>query len=514
MGLAWAFERNPAPAFRAASSSARSLDEAQMVHATLAQYFYGFEHTTAVKIFMVGFAGLAFVAALLLRMSLKNWVIAGILFAAALTAPLNVEQTAYVQTWLLPVQKLRAEIHLGLGIVLTLLVLFSGRINASRVPIQGLFMLALALYAALMMFIHATPSEALQSVGFALATIPCFLVASPALTRDFEGCLRMLRTIMWVSVIWTVCCSVQFVINPRYLLNINGRFWGMLANAQQAAILVAPFAMVALWLFLNDVQKRTKPLWVALLAINLLFLLWTGSRTGALMFLVGAMFVLYTRLGKAVIFLPVGGLVAIGLYTLAEELQIMSNVERLVSTDNTRGDVWQAQIRSFMESPFIGVGWGETGGSESSYLGGAAGYGIGFFGIIVLFLLWSVWMCFRFTVSRRLLPKHERPLVDLFIAWNACYFAAAAFEGFMLGRSSTPQVMMLMFAGIGVYLKEQMAAARAAGRTVHDEDADAWAAGGDDGIVDENASEAYGFETEASGRDAGGRGTVGGGLPA
>jgi hypothetical protein len=473
------------------------------LHATLAQYFYGFEYTSAVKIFMVGFAALALIAALLMRMSLKFWIIAGILFATALTAPVDWKAKVLYSTWMLPIQKLRAEIHLGLGILLTLIVLFSGRVDLRRAPAQGILLLALGIYAGLMQFIHDTPPEALQTIGFALGTIPCMIAAVPMLTRDYDGCTRMLRCLMWVSVLWTVCCSIQFVINPRFLLNDSGRFWGLLANAQQAAIFVAPLAVTALWLLVNDRQKRLKPLWVGLLAINMLFVMWTASRTGAAMFVLGASLVLYSRAGRAVLLMPVAALVFFGLYTLAVELQIMSNVERLTSSTDTRGWVWQAQIGYFMDSPLVGVGWGETGGSESSYLGGAAGYGIGYLGLTLIFLLWSFWLCLRLFIGRRLLPREQRPMVDMFLAWNAMYFAGAAFEGYILARSSTTQVMMLMFAGIGVYLREAQAAAVAAGREVWHEDEEDHALY-DQTIVDQHAASDYGFDTEA-GTFAGGR---------
>lgn len=427
-----------------------------LAHPVLAQ-FYGFEGTQASKIFMVGFAGLALVAAMFIKMSIRHWLMAGILFAAALTAPVNFDRTSYLPTWMVSIQIRRAEIHLGLGIILTLLALMQGRQLVQRWPWQSLVLLAMAMYAATMQIVHQTVGEAVQSMGFALATVPCMIIAAELTTRDREGCLRMLRTIMLVSVAWTVCCSIQFVINPKLLVNTGGRFWGMLANAQQAAILVAPFAATAIWLFMYDTNKRLKPLWVALAAINLLFLMWSGSRTGAFMFAVGVAFMLYSRGGKALLLMPAGAAVFGLLYWLALELQIMKNVERLTSSDNTRGWVWATQIESFLEHPLIGVGWGETGGSESSYLGGAAGYGIGFAALIAVYLFGTMWMCGKLTVQKRFLGKKDRELADMFIAWNAMYFGAAAFEGFMMGRSSTPQVMMLMFAGLGVYLKEQVA---------------------------------------------------------
>lgn len=416
--------------------------------------YFGFEYSNAVRIFMVGFAGLAIVAALFIRMSLLQWILALTLFFTALTSPTTLDRTAYLATWMAPIQLRRAEGHLAMGILLTLVVILSGKLHAHRVPAQGLFMLAISLYAGMISFIHETPMYAFESIGFALATIPCMLFATSWQSSSYDGCLRLLRTIMLVSVVWTVCCSIQFVINPRMLLNTGGRFWGMLANAQQAAMLVAPFAVIATWLLINDKSRRLRLLWVGLIAINLLFLGWTGSRTGVLMLLLGMTFVLYSRLGRVVVFLPVAAVMFMGLSFLAEELQIGANLERLVSTENTRAGVWRSQMASIAESPLIGVGLHETGGSESSWLNGFAGFGVGMFLLLISFLLYSMWKCAMLLLKRRRLPKAQRPMVDMFIAWNAMYFAAATFEGIMVGRSSTSQTLMLMFAGVGVWLTE------------------------------------------------------------
>jgi hypothetical protein len=436
-----------------------------MTFLTLAQsqqHVYGFEGTGAASLFMVGFTVVLILAALLIRINLRLLVIGGMLFATALTAPVDFINMQYIPTWMLSVQKLRAEIHLGLGVLLTLMVMVPGRIAVQHVSAQSMFMLIIGLFMALMMYVHADAGEATQSVLFALATIPCMVAGIPALTRTDDQCIAMLRCIMFVSAVWTFCCSVQFVINPKYLVNNGGRFWGMLGNAQQAAILVAPFCVISLWLILNDPVRRNRILWIGLLAINLLFLMWTGSRTGLLMLVLGTMAVLSTRIGKAIALLPVAALLFFGLWYLSDLLQIGSSVERLVSNDDTRHQVWTHQLEAALSSPLIGVGWNENvGGSESSYFGGFAAYGIGFLLLILAFVFFSIGRCAYLLRNRRVLSGTDRTLVDIFIGFNAAYFGGAAFEGYLLARSSTTMVMMLMFAGIGTYLKERIAQAHA-----------------------------------------------------
>lgn len=448
------------------------LDLSSLPSAVLAQsagHLYGFEGTFAQAIFVVGFTAVLIFAIMVTKIRLLDMILAGMLFVTALTAPVDWVKYDFIRTWMFPVQRVKAEIHLGLGILLTLLVLFRG-VRAEKVPWQSLVLLLMSLYAALLQYIHNDASFATQSLIFALATMPCVIAAMPLVLTGYDGCIRVLRVIMYVSALWTFCCSVQFVINPELLLNNQGRFWGLLANAQHAAVLISGFAVVALWLILNDSQKRTRPLWIALLAINMLFLVWTGSRTGALMFVIGTAGVLYARIGKFVLFLPVAALMLWGLFALAEALQIGANLERLVSTEDTRQGVWSAMLQNALENPLIGVGWGEdTGGSENSYLGGFAAYGIVYFALISSLLLGSIFMCIRMTLSRKLLPPDQRPLIDLVCAYCAMYLSGAMFEGYILARSSSALMMMLMVAGMALWINEQMSIARNLGYDVSDD---------------------------------------------
>ena len=461
----------------------------------LAQYF-GFEYSVAVKVFMVGFAALGLLAALLVRLTLTQWIMAAALFATSLSAPTNQKQTEYLQTWMLPVQVRRAEIHLTLGILLSVLVMLSGKLHIHFMPVQGLFILAITMYAGFLQFFHEGAKEGMESIGFGLAVVPCMLFAAPAACRNFDSCMKVLRSMMVVSAVWAVCSSIQFVINPRLVLNgEGGRFWGMMSNAQGAAMFCAPMAILGLWLMMHDDKKRLKPLWIAMLAINLLFVGWTASRTGLVMLMLGGASILYNRIGKFILFLPVSAAVVVALSFLSDELQIQSNLDRITNFENTRGGVWSAQMAAIADSPLIGVGWKETGGSESSWLGGFAGYGILMFVIMVSFLIYSMAKCANLWIRRRRMPREQRPLIDMFIAWNAMYFGAATFEGILLGRSSTSQMFTLMFAGIGVWLAEEVSAPR---DLAYEELVEGEEEAPVD-IVDDHAADQYGFDPTSEG---------------
>lgn len=420
-------------------------------------HVYGFEGTSAEKLFIYGFAGMLAASTLFLRVNLRLILFGIMLFATALTAPVDFQKLEYIQTWMLPAQRKRAEIHLGAAVVLSLLLIMRGKVSLHGVSAPGIILFLMAMYGGLLQFIHEDASTATQTIVFALVTIPCMLIAAPDETRDFDSSVRMMRMLMYVSAVWAFCCSVQYVIQPKYLVNNNGRFWGMLGNAQQAAILTAPWCVIAMWLILNDPQRRQRVVWVGLLIVNLLFLIWSGSRTGVLMLVLGSMFVVYARIGKAVLFMPVAAVVFFALFALADALKIGANLERLTSTEDTRGWVWAAMLQSGLESPLIGVGFTEAGGSENSYLLSFACYGIGYLLLVLALVAAAAWQCLYVFVNRRKLPSEYRALSDMFLAFNAMYFGGAMFEGYLLARSSTTLTMMLMFLGIWTCLKRQIA---------------------------------------------------------
>jgi hypothetical protein len=427
------------------------------------QHVYGFEGRTSEVIFIGGFGLMVVVAMLVARMSFRNWLLAGMLFVTCIAPSVDTTGERFNPTWMFWTQYHHADLHLALGVFLSIVVAAGGALSLRQVSAQGVILFFMAIYAGLLQFYHDDAQTALEAIGFAIATIPCFVFAIGRAVRTHEGVWGLLRTIMWVSVLWAFCSSVQFVINPKYMLSWGGRFYGMLGNAQHAAVMVAPMAVIALWLSMNDTVKRRKILWIALIAINMLFLGWTGSRTGGMMFIIGVSVVLYRRLGSAVLLMPLAALMLWGLAYLADALSIDSNLARFLSTENTRPSVISSQLHAALESPLLGVGWrNDFIASENSYFGGLGAYGIGYFLLILCLVGVSMWQCFRFNVQKKWIAREHRPLIDLFTAFNLMFFAGATFEGYLLARSFVPTLMLMVFAAIGLWIRDEIAANQAA----------------------------------------------------
>lgn len=419
-------------------------------------HIYGFEGSQAAKIFMAGFVLVVILAVMLVRMPLIMWMLVSLLLIVAIGAPVNLDRTEYIDTWLAPMQQNRSWIQLAVSGMLTLVVLGTGRMHLARMAPQAWFLFIIALFASMMQTIHEGWQNALQALVFAIVTIPSVALMARSLTASVSGGLLLARAMLVVAALWAGACSVQFMIEPRYLVTSSGRFWGMISNPQLAAMLIGPVLVLALWGMINDPDKRLKVLWTGILCIYILFMGWTGSRLSLVLTGVGWVFVLWSKLGRLAIFLPVIVGLVFGLSFLADELQIGANLDRLGNTDNTRAGAWAIQLEAIKQSPIIGVGWNDIGASENSYIGSWAGFGFAMFLIMVSFLFHGIYFSVKLLLKRRSMSPQDRSLADLVVGFHALYFSGAFFEGYLLGRSSTMQTMMLLFSAMGVGILDRL----------------------------------------------------------
>jgi hypothetical protein len=386
------------------------------------------------------------------RMPPTMWILMGLVFATTLGVPTNPDRTGYLMTWIFPVAIRRPEIQLSLSVLLVIILLSTGRLNLAKLPPHAWFMLFIAFLAGSLETIHTSAEKAAQTIFFGMATIPATALAAGYLLTIPDGAIKLTRMYLYVGTLWAGACSVQFLINPEYLINLNGRFMGVLSNPQLAGLFIAPTLVVGLWSMLWDPDKKHKLLALGVVGMFVLFAMWTGSRTTMAMTLIGWCFVLWSRLGKVVFLLPVAAVLVYALSFLAGELQIGANLERLGSNENTRTGAWETQLAAVAQNPWIGVGWEDTGATENSYLAGFGGYGILMFLLLAGFMLFGMGLCVKLLLRRRAMPTSERSMVDLIVAFHMMYFIGAGAEGFMLGRSSSIQTTMLVFGAFGMYL--------------------------------------------------------------
>jgi hypothetical protein len=192
--------------------------------------------------------------------------------------------------------------------------------------------------------------------------------------------------------------------------------------------------------------------YTAVTGIFLLLLIWTGSRGGMGMFLIGATAVLYRRFGQTVLLLPLVAIALVVMLKVAEAANIKLGAERLMDTTNTRAAPWSSLLKSGLSSPIFGVGPESVEGSENSYLLAFASYGFGM--VILMFLLVgiSALQCLRLYRVRRSVDPATGSLIDLVLGQQAIYFLGSVFEGYVNARVGSNLVILLIFAAIGKYL--------------------------------------------------------------
>jgi len=272
---------------------------------------------------------------------------------------------AVTKNFLAPLVSLRQPLFLAMGLLLGLgAAAHLGRLIPSRISGGAYALMLVGCFIGLMQFYHVGPVDGVATIAIALITLGVPALVLPSTLDDHEDFMRLVRALAVAGLIWNGCVVVQYLINPAALmLGASKRFMGVGANPQHAACFLAIVGIASLFLSLNETHRRFRPVWIVQAAVCAAFIGWAGSRTGALMYLIGTAAVLYRTLGRAVLFMPVVIAVLFGALSLIEQLQFNVATERLISTEDTRSSVWRNMIESGIINPVMGVGPRNAGGS-------------------------------------------------------------------------------------------------------------------------------------------------------
>lgn len=352
-----------------------------------------------------------------------------------------------------PISSQRSLIFAAFGTLIFVWIITNWKsINVSNTPVQMLVLTIMGYYASLIRFFHEGPMGGAFSIAFATVTLVPLALALPAALHSRERIVLMLRLIAVAGAAYLFFVAIQFVVNRGVMLRPpQSRFSGLSGNPQSVAISFSVFALVSLWLLLFDHKKTFKLFWGAMLGASLIILLWTGSRTGVGMTVVGMSFAFYRRFGKLVLLAPFGLIAAYFAYNYLAGQGVEFVADRLISTENTREKSWRIQWTMFTASPIIGVGVADTK-SENSYLYALAAFGIGMGLLVLLLVAVSGLLCLKLFFIRKRLPDDLKPICDLTLAYNALYFAGGFLEGYMLARVGSHLVFMSVFAAIATTL--------------------------------------------------------------
>ncbi len=433
---------------------------------------------------VVGVAASLFVAAwAMVQPRRAMWLLGAMLFFGCIAVIKNNAGRPQA-TWIMPLQSGRSELFLICGLGLGLIAVAQmPRLSLRNVAGPAWLLLLSAVYSGMITYVHAGLQPSVTAILFAMGTIAPLAIVTPTLVVDHDGRTRLIRTMHVVNWIWIVVLLIQITIDRSVVTQgLSARLYGLTGNPQHTGVLLAVFGVVAVSSALRAAGARGMPWLIALISVDILLIIWTGSRTAVAMFVIGSMMVLRERWGRAVLLMPVAGLFVYILLSIAGA-DVLEKTDRLASLTNTRSAGWRELIDSAMRNPLVGVGTQETERSENSYLFAWSAYGVFMAGILALVVIAAAVQSLRLWNMRRWLDADDRMLANLVMGFYAMYTAGSVFEGYMLARVGAPLVFFLLLSSVGLAL-------------VHTARDNAWAIQADYGNDD-----GYGPDAEAYGSD-------------
>ncbi len=259
-----------------------------------------------------------------------------------------------------------------------------------------------------------------------------FLVAGIGVTRwlqTLEDVEALIRSLAVTGLVFVAGVCYQWALNPGAIL--LHRFLGTTANPQFAGAFIALTLPPTLYILLR--REEPKPLRIALacnVGLMVVFLAWTGSRTGLLMTLVGLGAMFRTRIKKILGVTIVCGIIVIVASQFFSEST--RNLERLTSTQDTRSHRWMSLIKDFKSAPLYGQISEQPRIMENTYLSTAARMGMVGVTIMVTFMGATFAQVLKLQRYRHDLGEHAL-MADMVTAGLVSIFVGSVFEGFLLG---------------------------------------------------------------------------------
>jgi O-antigen ligase len=272
-----------------------------------------------------------------------------------------------------------------------------------------------------------------------------------------------IKTITAAGLLFCVGCLYQYAINPGQIVH-SGRLQGTTGNANHAGALLAVVIPPAIYVFIRARAKDATALlgtasnpWVIRLAaiatasLAGVMLVWTGSRTAAVIAIFGVLLLLRFRLGKFVLVGMVCSVLVLFILSMLESANISTIATRFLDTRNTRTEPWKSLFNTFLESPLIGKEAKDVFGSENSYLLVASRTGV--VGLIPFLagIGLTVANLVRLHRIRRYLGD-QILLADLCLAGIMAVLLGGVFEGFLFATFSFPLFVFYIYACITQYL--------------------------------------------------------------
>ena len=337
-----------------------------------------------------------------------------------------------------PLETLRnfsRPLALGLLVVLAIRTLAFPRMHRRRMFIApaAMFLTYQLLFIG-MIGLFIDPVRGAFGVVCYLATIAVFAFGLPSLMQDEEDSQGFLKVFAMAGLFFIAANLLQLT-GGYYNAVLQGRLAGVAGNAQQMSVTCCAFIAVGCFFFSTG-QTGSWTKWIAGVALGILglFILWSGSRTGAICTAIIVFGFFRARVGRLALLGVIGGAAfAVAIAVFSESLDI---VERFVRGSDTRSEVWQSAVVDFIDSPLFGqIPLTKDDGLnfvESTYLRTLALMGI--LGGAVLAALMYSWVLYAVRIWRmgRAVPSLA-PHADFVVAGTAFFVVVNISEGLMMG---------------------------------------------------------------------------------
>lgn len=302
----------------------------------------------------------------------------------------------------------------------------------------------------------------------------------PRWLRSIDDVYPAVQCMGVAAMLFVGCTTVQLLVNSSAII-VGGRLFAITGNPQYAATVLAICLVPTAFLVACPRGPWVlRFLWGATTGMIIVLLIWTGSRTGVLMSLVGLTLLFRAHIGRL---LGTGAVVAILVYAFLAVFQVSSeSSSRLLSTLDTRSESWAVEFNKFLSNPILGKVTDTSFGTvENSYLTIAARSGL--LGLSILFVV----LCLIGSALRQLgrvraaIPTREfRMLADMITGGIMSILAGAAFEGILVGTLTFMLLALYFYLGLLKFLTDAATFETIVGDGQVTQEQDTWPAGAPD----------------------------------
>ncbi len=396
--------------------------------------------------------GYASIVALLLVWSPMKWCLISVLL---FVSSLQVGDHKWIANYQLafPMENIRIYARpLTILLVSTLFfTYFSVRQNTRTrliVPAVLLFMIFQYTVALRLFFAGSYERWLISTITFAVVHIALIFMVGRWL-QTMQDVYRLLYALTGGAALIVLMTVYQLIVNPSMAV-FNTRLYGITGNPQFMGLIMAFLLPPALFLAFGPyVNRKLRPWMMILASLMVILMMWTGSRTGFLTAFIGVSFMFYRHYSRLIL---AAGIVTVLFFFLVPFFEGSLDIaERLLSTEDTRTNIWIAMMDGFYNNPLIGTNEGFIQAVENSYITVLSQTGLmGFLPLAISGLL-LLGTCHRLRLMRSGFSGSPM-ILDLIVGFWFAVAVSAMFEGYLLGAITTPILIVFLMSTMTVFL--------------------------------------------------------------